>query len=155
MSTNTYIAIAVIVLVVFGGVFFLQGGSLPATPEGMTGEETGATGEEAGVAAPKYVVVYTDAGFTPQELSVQQGETVLFQNQSAGEMWVASAMHPTHEAYPGSGITKCGTAEESRIFDACSPIPQGGTFSFNFQEQGTWAYHDHLNPDRFGRIIVQ
>ncbi|MDP2734978.1 MAG: hypothetical protein Q8P12_02095 [bacterium] len=155
MSTNTYIAIGIVVLAVLGGFFFLQGGALPEVPQGTVGEETGATGEEPGVAVPRYVVVYTDAGFTPQELTVSLGETVLFQNQSAGEMWVASAMHPTHEVYPGSGITKCGTAEEGRIFDACSPISQGGTYSFNFQEQGTWAYHDHLNPERFGRIIVQ
>lgn len=77
-------------------------------------------------------VVFTDSGFSP-----------------------ASAMRPTHKVYPGSDIEKCGTAEESKIFDACRAIPAGGSWFFTFNEAGSWDYHDHLDAKNFGKIIVE
>ncbi|HXF43940.1 MAG TPA: hypothetical protein VNK70_00450 [Candidatus Paceibacterota bacterium] len=103
----------------------------------------------------KNVITYTDAGFSPNPLSVKAGETVTFVNESQNPFWPASAMHPTHKVYPGSDIEKCGTAEEPNIFDACRGIPTGEQWSFVFGEVGSWNYHDHLNPNNFGKIIVE
>ncbi|MBI1984521.1 MAG: hypothetical protein HYS60_00205 [Candidatus Wildermuthbacteria bacterium] len=101
------------------------------------------------------MITYADEGYSPQTLSIKAGGTVSFVNQSSSSMWPASAMHPTHTVYPGSGIEKCGTAEQDTIFDACMGIPSEQEWSFQFNEKGTWKYHDHLNPSRFGTIVVE
>jgi plastocyanin len=101
------------------------------------------------------VVIYTNSGFAPGEMAVSSGETVVFRNESSGDFWPASAMHPTHTVYPGSGLDKCGTAEAGSIFDACRGIAPGGEYSFTFSESGSWAYHNHLQASHFGRVNVE
>ena len=100
-------------------------------------------------------VTYTDSGYSPGEVVLLIGGTVTFQNESSREMWIASAMHPIHATYPGSGIQKCGTPEAPRIFDACKGIAPGESWSFTFQEHGSWGYHDHLKINNTGKIIVE
>ncbi|MEK6824273.1 MAG: hypothetical protein AABY02_00300, partial [Nanoarchaeota archaeon] len=63
--------------------------------------------------------------------------------------------HPSHKNYPGSDIAKCGTSEASTIFDACKGLAQGESYSFTFNEVGSWNYHDHLNPNLRGTVIVE
>lgn len=106
--------------------------------------------------SPKTVTVtYTQNGFSPSPVNVRVGDTVRFVNDSGRSFWPASAFHPTHTAYPGSNITKCGTGEESRIFDACKALASGESYSFAFTEIGTWNYHDHMNASRFGSVVVK
>ncbi len=97
----------------------------------------------------------TDKGFSPKELKIKQGDKVTWMNKDSLGHWPASAMHPTHEKYPGSSIKKCGTSEESSIFDACKNVEAGSSWSFTFNEKGTWAYHDHSNPTLFGKVVVE
>ena len=94
-------------------------------------------------------------GFSPRILTVNKGSEVQFFNADNSFHWIASAVHPTHENYPNSGIDKCGTNEESIIFDSCRALNEGETYAFVFDEIGEWAYHDHLNPSNTGIIIVQ
>ena len=70
-------------------------------------------------------------------------------------MWTASAMHPTHMAYPGSDVKKCGTPEAGMIFDSCAGTPSGESWSFKFNSAGEWKYHNHLNVGHYGAIIVE
>lgn len=98
----------------------------------------------------------TDAGFNPSTLTIKAGETVKFVNSdSSTGHWPASAIHPTHTAYPGSDIEKCGGEEASTIFDACKSLKNGESWSFTFTEKGEWSYHDHLSPGSTGKIIVE
>lgn len=55
----------------------------------------------------------------------------------------------------GSSITKCGTREEGTIFDSCRNMAPGQSWSFTFNEKGTWLYHGHSDPSKFGQIIVE
>lgn len=103
----------------------------------------------------KTIVVYTDSGYSPASVSVKAGATVTWRNQSSRPMWTASAVHPTHKAYPGSDIQLCGTAQGASIFDACQGVNPGGEWSFTFSERGTWRYHNHLQASRTGTIIVE
>ena len=100
------------------------------------------------------VITYTDDGFSPAELTVEAGTEVTFVNSSSRNFWPASAMHPTHKVYPGSGIEKCGTDGAGAIFDACVGIAPGASYVFTFNEVGEWGYHDHLRSSEFGRVIV-
>lgn len=101
------------------------------------------------------VITFTDSGYSPNEVTIKKGERVTFINDSSVAMWPATAIHPTHRVYPNSDIGKCGTPEASAMFDACRAISSGESYSFIFNEVGTWKYHDHLNLGNFGTIVVE
>ncbi len=98
-------------------------------------------------------VKITASGFEPKTLTLKAGTTVTFVNEDSNKHWPASAMHPTHTVYPGSDIKKCGTDES--IFDACKGLTQGESFSFTFNEKGSWKYHDHIGVSSTGTIVVE
>ncbi|MBI5005085.1 MAG: hypothetical protein HZC03_00520 [Candidatus Lloydbacteria bacterium] len=108
----------------------------------------------ANPATAKASISYTANGFSPSTITVKKGTEITFSNESGKDFWPASAMHPTHTIYPGSSITKCGTADASHIFDACAGIASGGSWSFVFNEVGSWKYHDHLDTSHFGTVVV-
>ena len=110
---------------------------------------------DSGVSPNATTVTYTDSGFSPQTATINVGDTVTFVNGSSSVMWPASAIHPTHTIYPGSSRSKCGTAQEARIFDACRSVAPGDSWSFAFEEAGEWGYHNHLRANHKGTIIVQ
>lgn len=93
-----------------------------------------------GASTEKVVVTYTDKGFTPKTVTIKVGTTVQFMNQSASSMWVASALHPTHQLLPG--------------FDQLQGAPNGGVYTYTFVKVGTWKYHNHLNPSDMGVVVV-
>ena len=90
----------------------------------------------------------TSSGFEPKTLTVKAGTTVTFVNEDTNQHWPASAMHPTHNVYPESG--GCIGSK----FDACKGLAQGESFSFTFNEKGSWGYHDHLQTSITGKIVV-
>ena len=85
-------------------------------------------------------IVMTDSGYTPSTVTVKKGTTVTFKNNGTKLIWPASAPHPTHTDYPA--------------FDPKVGIAAGASWSFKFDQVGTWRYHDHLNPTRFGSVVV-
>lgn len=100
-------------------------------------------------------VTYSDSGYSPARVKIKKGDTVVFDNKSSKTMWTASAVHPTHKAYPGSDIAKCGTTQAAGLFDACKGYGLGESWEFRFDEQGTWRYHNHLQPGHTGTITVE
>ena len=64
------------------------------------------------------IIEITTSGFNPKTITIKVGDTVTFVNKDSAQHWPASNIHPTHQTYPGSDIKKCGTSEESTIFDA-------------------------------------
>ena len=99
--------------------------------------------------------VINNEGFSPKTVEVKKGGRVTWTNKGLVPSWPASAMHPTHKVYPGSDIEKCGTSEASKIFDSCVGIAPGGEWTFQFNEVGSWKYHDHLNPSHFATVEVE
>lgn len=89
----------------------------------------------------EYTVTYTNNGFSPANLSVFEGSTVTFVNDSSGSMWVASNPHPVHTDFPE--------------FDSKRGVAPGETYEFTFTEGGTYDYHDHLSPSNVGTIIAE
>ncbi len=100
-------------------------------------------------AAKTVTIEITSLGFSPNSIEINAGDTISFANKDANPHWPASAMHPTHAAYPEPG--GCIGSK----FDACKALSQGETFEFTFNQKGTWEYHDHLNPTLSGTIIVK
>ena len=101
------------------------------------------------------IIKITANGFEPKEVEITKGTKVTWINEQPNPSWPASAVHPTHEVYPGSSIKKCGTSEQDKIFDACRGLNQGESWSFIFNEIGEWYYHDHLNSSWKGEIVVK
>lgn len=99
-------------------------------------------------------VTITESSYEPKTVTILKGGTVTWVNNTDSPNWPASAKHPAHTVYPGSDITKCGTAEQGAIFDACKGLAKGESFSFTFNNAGEWAYHDHVNANMFGKVIV-
>ncbi len=87
-------------------------------------------------AMSKNVVEVTANGFSPVTITIKKGDLVTFKNTISPPSWPATALHPSHNVYPGSSITKCGTSEEKTIFDACRGIAQGKEWSFTFNNVG-------------------
>ncbi|MEK6907304.1 MAG: plastocyanin/azurin family copper-binding protein [Nanoarchaeota archaeon] len=94
-------------------------------------------------------VEITSEGFNPNPVTIAVGDTVTWVNKDTIEHWPASAMHPTHTVYPESG--GCIGSK----FDACKGLKLGESWSFTFNEKGTWNYHDHLVLGLYGKVIVQ
>lgn len=166
MSKNGIISLVIIIIaLVIGGILWYQSAKAPETtaPAGseeqsqsITGGSESQTGERAegdaqtgGEAAPQTAtVLYTANGFLPKSLTVKKGTTVIFKNERDTDMWVASAMHPSHAAYPTTGGCIGST------FDACKGYKKGELWSFKFDIAGEWRYHDHLNASQFGAVTV-
>ncbi len=140
------------------GISALAGNTSGNVPGGTTsteGQVSGSVNGGPGQNVSQYVVTYTDNGYTPASLSVPRGATVTFKNNSAGEFWPASAMHPSHAAYSGTVLSEhCPDANNS-AFDACRRLAAGEGWDFKFDKTGTWRYHDHIQPQFTGTIIVQ
>ena len=129
------IAAFVVIVVILGAAAWLVG------HRPRQASNSGNQADQASQAVATNQVVYDGTAFSPAMIKVKAGTAVSFKNNSQTPMWVASDPHPTHTDYPG--------------FDALRDYPQGETYTFTFGKTGNWGYHNHLNPDIRGRVIVQ
>ncbi len=120
--------------------------AVTVTP-GVTTGITGGTGSptvqkgSSSTTSQNVTISMTDTGFTPSTVTVSAGTTVVFDNNGQGSHWPASAVHPTHQVLPG--------------FDALRGLSTGEQYSFTFTQKGTWGFHDHLNPQFTGSVVVE
>lgn len=163
------IVVVVVVIIVLGGYFFFNSVyQSTETTEIVNSEENKETKQEFILEqtnpqplleqAPivnENIITYTDIGYSPNTITIKNGETVVFKNRSSKSMWPASAMHPTHRLYAGTSLDEHCPDKTSSAFDACTGILPGGSWSFKFDKIGSWGYHDHLSPKNFGKIIVK
>lgn len=87
-----------------------------------------------------YTVNLTEEGFSPSEITINKGDTIVFTTTRNKPFWPASNIHPTHGIYPQ--------------FDPKQPIEADKDWSFTFDKVGSWKYHDHLAPLYKGVIVV-
>ncbi|HJT55134.1 MAG TPA: plastocyanin/azurin family copper-binding protein, partial [Ktedonobacteraceae bacterium] len=96
----------------------------------------------SGTTSGTTVMITTDTtnpyAFSPATLTVKVGTTVVWKNAT-------SAPHTV-------------TSDDGKSFDSGTnnPIaPQSGTYSFTFNQAGTFAYHCNFHPFMKATIIVQ
>ena len=143
------------ILVLLGFSVLLLVGCTQAGQNPTTGNNTlPADNSNNSPAALSATVHITATGYDPQNVTVKKGGTVTWINDTDTPNWPATAQHPTHTKYPGSGIEKCGTAEQATIFDACKGLAKGESFAFKFDDVGQWGYHEHLSVKMFGKVNV-
>lgn len=131
------------VLVIVVGVYFLTDSRTPSEETFKTTPDLTSSMTTTGTipAATEQVVVYSNDGFAPAELTVKAGTKVTFVNQSDSPMWVASGPHPTHTLYPE--------------FDQKASVQKGSSYSFIFTKLGTHPYHNHVLLGKYGKITVE
>lgn len=91
--------------------------------------------------AEKATVLITEQGFSPSTITVSKGTTVVWTNQDAKPHQVAADPYPSASSFP-------------ELFSK-QPIGSEGSYSFRFKNSGTWTYHDQLNPEMSGTIVVE
>ena len=135
----------IVVLLILAAYAFSRGGEPDSTPNTDTTNQntTSSQRETTGSAETQetITVTYTDTGFSPTLITVAPGTIVQWDNNSSGDMWVASDPHPEHTDLPG--------------FDAQEGIPPGGTYWYTFSVLGEHGYHNHLNDVDTGTILVE
>lgn len=136
------VGLVVLVAGVAVGWYVLQGGTVKeeVMEKGPTLETPATPGAGVEEATVSTVVTYTDTGFAPKTVTVKKGATVTFMNESTGSMWVASAVHPTHQLLPG--------------FDQLKSVAKGGSYEYTFDKVGTWKYHNHVAASDTGTVVV-
>ncbi len=97
-------------------------------------------------------VYYTSGGFQPQQVTVDEGDTVRWVNNASGGMWVGSNDHPTHTKYDGTSTREHCPNPGSDTFDQCS---SGDSYSFTFNKTGEWGYHNHVAAFDKGTVTVE
>jgi plastocyanin len=144
---KTFSVVLVLVIVVLGGYFLIKNSAQAPSDQALNPIES-VTGESK-------TIIYSETGYAPAALAIKVGDTVVFKNESAKNMWPASAMHPTHTAYSGTTLSEHCPDLANNTFDACQGIAPGQSWSFTFEKIGEWKYHDHLTPSYFGKITVE
>lgn len=93
-------------------------------------------------AGPSEVVVTkTSRGFMPSKIIIDAGDTIVFRTDENTEYWPASDSHPTHRQYSD--------------FDPKRALLPDETWRMTFTTPGVWGFHDHLNSQMKGQIIVR
>lgn len=91
-------------------------------------------------ASAENTITYTDNGFEPDSLTVAAGDAVGIKNESSKSLQFSSDDHPTH--------TK--NSELNR-----GVLTPGKKLTFEVIIIGTYGFHDHLNDENTGTLIVE
>lgn len=171
MSSSSILGILVALVVIVGGAYWWVSANPDAMSGGNTAVNEGASSDAAGGTFPEgstendtpdtpintvpttATITYDGSKFSPASVTIKKGGTVLWNNETSGKMWVASAQHPTHTVYGGTSRSEhCATSYTgAKPFDQCVG---GNNFSFKFDKLGTFNYHDHINASAFGSVTV-
>lgn len=89
---------------------------------------------------PPHTFVLRSDGFHPRTITIEPGASVTFVNRTDHAFWPASNSHPQHDQYVE--------------FDSGRPIAPGESWSFTFEREGKWGFHDHLRSFYTGTVVV-
>lgn len=84
-------------------------------------------------------ITYTDDGFSPDTITVKSGTTITVKNDSSSALQFSSDPHPSHTTEPELNL---------------STLSPGKSTTFTANQVGTFGFHNHLNEDETGTLIV-
>jgi len=133
MNKKAIIAAVLIAILAIGGIVYALT-SNPNAPKIVDSEPNSAqtSGDNA-------TITFTDDGFNPETLTVKKGTTVTVINNASRSVKFSSADHPTHRENPELNM------------ETLEPGEQG---TFTPTTIGTHGFHDHLDEDKVGTLIV-
>lgn len=143
MGKQAALIIILLVILLGGGLFFYtrmqqnasqqQSASISETNPGANRPSNEAK------ASNSPTVVLDDVGFSPKTLTISKGTTVVWTNKSGGPASIDSDPHPIHTSYPPLNLGN---------------VDDGQTVELQFDQPGTYNYHDHYHPQKTGTVIV-
>lgn len=150
MNKKGVIIAAVALLVIGGGAYALTQNSEEPSEASNSAESdhdhndgSHSHDEEAAdtsSAVETSTITYTDDGFSPSTVTVKAGTTITVKNNSSSPLQFSSDPHPAH------------TDEDELNLSTLSP---GASTTFVATETGSHGFHNHLNEDASGTLIVQ
>ena len=147
MSKNIWIGLIVIIALILAGWYFTQSQkpqpTAPATqvqPETTLATTSASSSETEEMKQNKTVVNITSSGFSPANITINAGGSVIWRNGNSANHNVSSAPHPIHTTYSPLNL---------------GVIKPGESKSLTFPTAGTYKYHDHLNPSLTGSVTVE
>lgn len=148
-SKNVTVLVALILILFIGGFFYIRSQQTtgPTQPQPTQPEQTPTPSpQELFSASPtdqtQEVTVEINAnGFSPDKITIKASGKVTWVNNDTQNHQVNSAVHPTHLVYPPlNTIGLLKPAEKKSLI---------------FPDKGTYKYHNHLNPQLTGLVVVQ
>lgn len=85
-------------------------------------------------------IVFTDEGFTQQEYRFPTSTAIRVDNRSSMDMQFSSEDHPAHRENPELNMELLGAGESGTF------TPPG---------KGTYGFHDHINDQYTGTLIIE
>src|SRR3989344_737548 len=137
------LGLIVVVVVLAGGYYLLQGKSATAPTAGEVPQAAPSEAMEAaptGAAAEEVTVTLTEDGYSPASVTVKPGTKVTWKNMSGKTATVSSAPHPTHTDYPPLNL---------------GSFADGESHTLTFDKAGTYGYHNHFDASQKGTIVVE
>ncbi len=86
-----------------------------------------------------YVIQYTDTGFVPKTIQITKGKSVRFINMSTKGLRV---------------FTDTVNDPKFVVLNESKTIGKGGTYTFSFDIEGLWAYHNENHASDHANIVV-
>ncbi|MDO8460838.1 MAG: cupredoxin domain-containing protein [bacterium] len=140
---NNKILIGIIALIVGAGVLLLitNSANKQTTPQPtITPSQPSVTALPTNQASESATIAITGSGFSPSTLTVKTGIKVTWVNKSGAIANISSDPHPVHTAYPPLNLGN---------------FNDGESVSLTFDKTGTYTYHNHLNPNQTGTVVVE
>lgn len=148
MSFRTWIIGLIIILILGTGYFYFKSlqSQTVSNPQPATISTSSKSPQEATSSSPaeqtqKNTITITTNGFSPAEITIKAGDSVIWTNSDSEQHQVNSAPHPTHTDY--------------QPLNTVGLIKPGESKSLTFPTAGTYKYHDHLNPQNTGSVTVE
>lgn len=108
-------------------------------------QSSGDSGEESGAAR----VALENIKFQPRDLELSVGDSLTWTNEDTVEHTVTSG-RPQEQGVPG--VSENTDAMPDGLFDHA--MPPGETFSFTFDEAGTYEYFCNIHPGMTATLSV-
>ena len=137
VKTSLIIIIAVIVLVVIAGTFYFMNKGEEKITEQTPQEQTQSaqTSQKTEQTSPQtYNIEIKGFAFSPQTLTIKQGDSITWTNKDYAEHTVTS---------------NSGKELDSKL------LSKGQSYSHTFNTKGEFAYHCTPHPSMKGKIIVE
>lgn len=140
MNNKILLAIIGILILVGVGIVLTLRGQKPETQQNQTTQQTTPSPAQAADQEVQQLITVTKSGFDPQTIKIKPKTRVIWLNKSGGIVTVNSSEHPTHQDYIPLNLGQFRDAFSVQLV---------------FDKSGTYKYHNHLNPNQTGTIVVE
>ena len=140
---NIYIGVVVILFLGIGAFVFFQNN--PAKNDSTSSSiSTNTENTSSSEAKDAVTITYTSSGFSPNTVIVKSGGLITWMNNSDEQVQVGVDPHPSHTG------NKEITGNEFTL-----DLDKGQQKTMTVNKTGTFGYHNHINADETGTIIVK